>query len=31
MSARDVLEEYLRGNQNLSSEVEGRLIFKATP
>jgi 5'-nucleotidase len=28
-SARDVLEEYLRGNQNLKSEVEGRLVFKA--
>ncbi len=27
-SARDVLEEYLRGNQNLKSEVEGRLVFK---
>jgi len=30
-SARDVLEEYLRGNQNLKSEVEGRLVFRATP
>ena len=30
-SARDVLEEYLRGNQNLKSEVEGRLVFKTTP
>jgi len=28
-SARDVLEEYLRGNQNLKSEVEGRLVFKS--
>src|SRR4030042_7015309 len=26
-SARDVLEEHLRGNQNLKSEVEGRLVF----
>jgi len=30
-SARDVLEEYLRGNQNLRSEVEGRLTFIAVP
>jgi len=30
-SARDVLEENLRGNQNLKSEVEGRLVFKTTP
>jgi 5'-nucleotidase/UDP-sugar diphosphatase len=30
-SARDVLEEYLRNNQNLKSKVEGRLVFKATP
>jgi len=30
-SARDVLEEYLRTNQNLKREVEGRLVFKATP
>ncbi len=30
-SARDVLEEYLRNNQNLKSEVEGRLVFKAAP
>jgi 5'-nucleotidase/UDP-sugar diphosphatase len=30
-SARDVLEEYLRNNQNLKSEVEGRLVFRATP
>jgi 5'-nucleotidase/UDP-sugar diphosphatase len=29
-SARDVLEEYLRNNQNLKSAVEGRLVFKAT-
>ncbi len=29
-SARDVLEEYLRNNQNLKSEVEGRLVFRAT-
>jgi 5'-nucleotidase len=29
-SARDVLEEYLRGTQNLKSEVEGRLVFKAS-
>ena len=29
-SARDVLEEHLRGSQNLSSKVEGRLVFKAT-
>ena len=26
-SARDVLEEYLRSNQNLKSKVEGRLVF----
>ncbi len=26
-SARDVLEEQLRGSQNLKSEVEGRLVF----
>ncbi len=26
-SQRDVVEEYLRNNQNLSSSVEGRLIF----
>jgi 5'-nucleotidase/UDP-sugar diphosphatase len=30
-SARDVLEEYLRNNQNLKSKVEGRLVFKAAP
>ena len=30
-SARDVLEEHLRGSQGLSSKVEGRLVFKATP
>jgi 5'-nucleotidase len=30
-SARDVLEEHLRGNQNLRSEVEGRLTFIAVP
>ena len=30
-SAQDVLEEHLRGIQNLSSKVEGRLVFKATP
>lgn len=30
-SARDVLEEYLRNNQNLKSKVEGRLVFKASP
>jgi 5'-nucleotidase/UDP-sugar diphosphatase len=30
-SARDVLEEYLRGNQNLKSQVEGRLVYNATP
>jgi 5'-nucleotidase/UDP-sugar diphosphatase len=30
-SARDVLEEYLRNNQNLKSEVEGRLVFRAAP
>ncbi len=29
-SARDVLEEYLGTHQNLSSKVEGRLVFKAT-
>jgi 5'-nucleotidase len=29
-SARDVLEEHLRGSQNLSRKVEGRLVFKAT-
>jgi 5'-nucleotidase/UDP-sugar diphosphatase len=29
-SARDVLAEYLRNNQNLKSEVEGRLVFKAS-
>jgi 5'-nucleotidase/UDP-sugar diphosphatase len=29
-SAQDVLEEYLRNNQNLRSRVEGRLVFKAT-
>jgi 5'-nucleotidase / UDP-sugar diphosphatase len=27
-SAQEVLEEYLRGHQNLSSKVEGRLIYK---
>lgn len=26
-SIRDVLEEYLRSNQNLSSKVEGRLVY----
>ena len=26
-SARDVVEEYLRGHQNLQSQVEGRLIY----
>lgn len=30
-SARDVLEEYLRSHQNLSSKVEGRLIYKTVP
>jgi 5'-nucleotidase/UDP-sugar diphosphatase len=30
-SARDVLEEYLRANQNLKSQVEGRLTYDATP
>jgi 5'-nucleotidase/UDP-sugar diphosphatase len=30
-SARDVLEEYLRGNQNLKSQVEGRLVYKTSP
>jgi len=30
-SARDVLEEYLRANQNLKSQVEGRLTYKAAP
>jgi len=30
-SARDVLEEHLRGNQNLKSEVEGRLVFTTSP
>jgi 5'-nucleotidase/UDP-sugar diphosphatase len=29
-SARDVLEEHLRNDQNLKSEVEGRLVFKAS-
>ncbi len=28
-SCRDVLEEYLSRHQNLSSQVEGRLLFKA--
>jgi 5'-nucleotidase/UDP-sugar diphosphatase len=28
-SAQEVLEEYLRNNQNLSSKVEGRLAYKA--
>ena len=28
-SARDVLEEYLRGHQNLRSQVEGRLVYKS--
>jgi len=27
-SAREVLEEYLRNNQNISRDVEGRLIYK---
>jgi 5'-nucleotidase / UDP-sugar diphosphatase len=27
-SARDVLEEYLRNNQNVSKSIEGRLIFQ---
>jgi len=27
-SARDVLEEHLRGSHNLKSEVEGRLVYK---
>ena len=26
-SARDVLEEYLKNNQNLTSQIEGRLIY----
>ena len=26
-SAREVLEEYFRDNQNLSRDVEGRLIY----
>jgi hypothetical protein len=26
-SAREVLEEYLRDNQNLSRDVEGRLVY----
>jgi 5'-nucleotidase/UDP-sugar diphosphatase len=30
-SARDVLEEYLRSNQNLKSQVEGRLVYNASP
>jgi 5'-nucleotidase/UDP-sugar diphosphatase len=30
-SARDVLEEYLRTDQNLKSQVEGRLTYEATP
>jgi 5'-nucleotidase/UDP-sugar diphosphatase len=30
-SARDVLEEHLRNDQNLKSEVEGRLVFQAAP
>jgi 5'-nucleotidase/UDP-sugar diphosphatase len=30
-SARDVLEEHLRNNQKLRSQVEGRLVFKAAP
>jgi len=28
-SARDVLEEHLRGHQNLRSQVEGRLVYKS--
>ena len=30
-SARDVLEEYLRANQNLKGQVEGRLVYKTSP
>jgi 5'-nucleotidase/UDP-sugar diphosphatase len=30
-SVLDVLEEYLRSHQNLSSKVEGRLTFKTAP
>ena len=26
-SGREILEEYLRNNQNLSSKVEGRLVY----
>jgi len=28
-SARDVLEEHLRGHQNLRSQVEGRLVYRS--
>jgi 5'-nucleotidase len=27
-SAQSILEEYLRNNQNLDSNIEGRLVFK---
>jgi hypothetical protein len=27
-SARDVLDEYLRNNQNISADTGGRLIYK---
>lgn len=30
-SVCDVLEEYLRGHQNLNSKVEGRLVYKNVP